>query len=212
MSSTNKFIGDRLFSTFCHEMVYMDGNSAKGYSKHKYHDEAKDKEYLLTNYISRIIASNNYIDKCQYIAFRLNPPMNNGKDHLILELNPHSYTFHIENPSKLVELKRIVEQIYSLRNQGKSIESVKPNFKKSFSPELFSLAKGRFKDKVELKNYCESLLKQGCASGRVDGFYWSYVRQNPEINDDMIKVVEPPKVIDISTMIDNNFGHMNRKF
>lgn len=194
-----KFVGDRENATYRAELYLENGKILDGYSKHKNHDEPLDKEKCLVGYVSRIIA-NGYLTKCQYIAFFTNKNRGKENDETLVELHCHGYKLH-GLAETMFDLKNYLQQVYLKVHKGETFTEVKPISAKSFSPDLFKI-KGQFKSQTELDSYCEGLKTKGVPYGRVQGFYYAYLKVHP------LNTLNEANDINIENLIGSALGHM----
>ncbi|GGD48346.1 hypothetical protein GCM10011514_10480 [Emticicia aquatilis] len=190
-----KFVGDRERATYRCEIFlrpehcysHKDGTGAvmfDGYSKHKFHDEPKDKEKCLTNFVQRIVA-NGYLEKAYYIAFYTNKNVGKDQDELLLEFNPLQW-------KKLIVSQRIIQTYFVLNdyliklNEIKistpASKELKPEYaetSKASEIELFKMYKHRFVTKEALIQHCRMLKERKFPQGRVEGFYFAYLNAYP---------------------------------
>lgn len=198
-----KFVGDRENATYRAELYLDNGKILDGYSKHKNHDEPLDKEKCLVGYISRIIA-NGYLTKCQYIVFYTNRNHGKENDEMLVELIIHGYKLY-GVAETMFDLKNYLVEVYRKVHKGETYTEVKPVSAKSFSPDLFKI-KGQFKSQAELDNYCEGLKTKGVPYGRVQGFYYAYLKVHP-----LNSMNEASEVQNIESLVKSSLGHMIRR-
>lgn len=195
-----KFIGDRENATYRAELYLENGKVLDGYSKHKNHDEPHNKEKCLVGYVGRIIA-NGYLSKCQYIAFYTNGKLGKDKDETLVELHCKGYKLS-GSAETMFDLKSYLQDVYLKIHTGKNYQEVKPTSAKSFSPDLFKI-NGQFTTQTELDNYCEALKTKGVPFGRVQGFYYAYLKVYPIAVTSQVKKIE--------TLIGLELGHMIKR-
>lgn len=171
-----KFVGDRENATYRAELYLENGKVLDGYSKHLNHDEPKDPEKCFVGYVGRIIA-NGYIAKCQYIAFYTNKKLGKERDETLLELFCNGFKLH-GIAETMFDLKNYLNQVYANIEDGKPFNEIKPINRKSFSPDLFKIS-GQFNSQTELDNYCKGLQTKGVPYGRIQGFYYAYLKAYP---------------------------------
>lgn len=171
-----KFSGDRENATYRAEIYLDNGKVLDGYSKHINHDEPLDKEKCLVGYVGRIIA-NGYLSKSQYIVFFTNGKLGKNQDETLIELHCKSYQVS-GKAETMFDLKNYLHDVYKKMHKGEDFTAVKPMTAKSFSPQLFQI-KGQFKTQSELETYCDGLKTKGVPYGRVQGFYYSYLKIHP---------------------------------
>ncbi len=198
-----KFVGDRENATYRAELYLENGKTLDGYSKHKNHDEPLDKEKCLVGYISRIIA-NGYLTKCQYIVFYSNKNKGKENDEMLVELICHGYKLY-GIAETMFDLKNYLVEVYRKVHKGETFTEVKPVSAKSFSPDLFKI-KNQFRTQLELDSYCEGLKTKGVPYGRVQGFYYAYLKVHP-----LSSVNEASEVKNIEDLVQTNLGHMIRR-
>ncbi len=194
-SKVFKFIGDRQNASFRCEIylkpqsIYSKVNGAgavmfDGYSKHKFHDEPKDKEQCLSNFVQRIVA-NGYLEKSYYISFLMNKNMGKNHDELLIEFNPlQSEKFIVVHGAAQTYfiLNEYLKNLNELRLGSTEFKELKPNFaanNRASELELFRIYQNRFKTKTELIEHCENLVKQQFPKGRIEGFYYAYLSAFP---------------------------------
>lgn len=200
-----KFVGDRENATYRHEIFLNDGkvDVLDGYSKHKNHDEPLDKEKCLVGYISRII-NNGYLSKSQYMVFYKHRKTGKENDDILVELHGQGFKLH-GIAETMFDLKNYLNEVYTKIHKGQEFTEVKPISAKSFSPDLFKI-KGQFKSQAELDNYCEGLKTKGVPYGRVQGFYYAYLKVHP-----LTSVNEASEIKNIENLVQSNLGHMIRR-
>lgn len=190
-----KFIGDRERATYRCEIFLRpehcyskkDGTGAMmfdGYSKHKYHDEPKDKEKCLTNFVQRIVA-NGYLEKAYYIAFYTNKNVGKNQDELLLEFNPLQWKKLIVS-QKIIQtyfvLNEYLIKLSELKISSSASKELKPEYaenSKASEIDLFKMYKNRFSSKEALIKHCRMLKERKFPQGRVEGFYFAYLNAYP---------------------------------
>lgn len=193
-----KFVGDRENATYRAELYLENGKTLDGYSKHTNHDEPIDKEKCLVGYVGRIL-SNGYLSRCQYIAFYTNKKLGKQFDDTLLELTVANFTLS-GSAEMMFDLRNFLNQFYSKFTKGHDTTALKPVSSKSFSPQLFEI-KGQFRAKSELDKYCEVLKNKGVPYGRVQGYYYAYLKIHPLDAQPQVKV-------EIENLIGSNLSHM----
>lgn len=195
-----KFVGDRQNATYRAELYLENGKVLDGYSKHTNHDEPIDKEKCLVGYVGRIIA-NGYLSKCQYIAFYTNHKLGKHQDETLIELHCSGYKLG-GIAETMFDLKNYLQQVYKNIHAGKQFTDVKPLTAKSFSPDLFKIS-GQFATQADLDKYCESLKTKGVPYGRVQGFYYAYLKAYPFTGGGSAN-----GGVNIENLIGSQFSHM----
>lgn len=190
-----KFIGDREKASYRCEIFLRpehcyskkDGIGAMmfdGYSKHKYHDEPKDKEKCLTNFVQRIVA-NGYLEKAYYIAFFTNKNVGKSEDELLLEFNPlQSEKFIVTHGAVQTHfvLGNYLNNLKEIKLNTPEFKELKPNYpanNRASELELFRMYKNRFASKEALVEHCKNLKERKFPQGRIEGFYYAYLSAFP---------------------------------
>ena len=190
-----KFIGDRQNATYrceiylrpehCYSNVNGDGAVMfDGYSKHKFHDEPKDKERCLSNFVQRIVA-NGYLEKSYYISFCTNKNIGKSQDELLIEFNPlQSEKFIVTHGAVQTYfiLADYLKNLKEIKLSTPEFKELKPNYpanNRASELELFRMYKNRFATKEDLVEHCKNLKVKKFPQGRIEGFYYAYLAAFP---------------------------------
>lgn len=157
---TQKFPkGDRMNATYRHEF-YQEARSLPfvGYSKMLGHDEAQDKEYLLEQYISRLLR-NGYLQKSYCMSFFTNYQHGNNDDLLLVSITSTGY--ELSNGAELHPhlndtLKRYFQ---NLNNPEKQNEVLANRKRMGFQAEHWYDFKKVFNSKQALVDHCSEIIK-----------------------------------------------------
>lgn len=177
-----KFSGDRDHATYRHELFLLNGKLLDGYSKHSGHDEVLDKNRLLLNVISRIVA-NGYLEKCYHLKFYTNLRLGHERDTLLVEMSQRGYESYGAaqlNMGLQTYLTALYEQI---AKHGLAVApTTTPDRRQDRAQtDTFAFTKGRFKKHDELVAFCQKLITTGTAERfRVESFYYKYMELFPE--------------------------------
>ncbi len=172
---TQKFPkGDRMNATYRHEF-YQESRSLPfvGYSKMLGHDEAQDKEYLLEQYISRMLR-NGYMEKSYCMDFFTNYQRGNEKDLLLVSINSTGY--ELTNGAELYpHLNNMLKHYFANINNPEKRDEVFANKKRmGFQAEFWYNFQKTFTCKAHLVEYCAEIIKkfgEGQRS-RCKGYYF----------------------------------------
>ncbi len=172
-----KYVGDRMNATFRHEFYQADkALPFVGYSKFVGNNEAQNKEYLLEQYISRML-KNGYLEKSYAMNFFTNNNRGNDSDMLLVSINSMGYTLFngVELYSQVDDL---LKRFFQARNNPEAQTQILANRKRmGFQAEYWYDFKKKFKDRAELIAHCK-LIKEKFGEGqhsRCTGYYWKMI-------------------------------------
>jgi hypothetical protein len=169
--------GDRLNATYRHEFYQMDRTSPfVGYSKMIGHQEAKDKEHLLEQYVSRML-KNGYLDRSYCMNFYTNLQQGNDQDTLLVSINPQGFVLH-DRAQVFPHLKDLLTRYFAnLGNPDKQFAIVSNRKHTGSQVESMYDFKLKFSDRNELVAHCQKV-KEKFGDGqheRLKGYYFKMI-------------------------------------
>ncbi|PWK27208.1 hypothetical protein LV89_02023 [Arcicella aurantiaca] len=176
--------GDRLNATYRHEFYQEQRTSPfVGYSKMLGHAEAKDKEHLLEQYISRML-KNGYLDRSYCMNFYTNNQQGNGLDELLVSITP--FQFQIHGAAQLFpHLKDMLQKFFANKNDPTKQQQYLASRKRSGSQvEPFYDFKLTFTSEQALIDHCNEVIRRFGEDQRprLKGWYWKMREINNFVN------------------------------
>lgn len=169
--------GDRLNATYRHEF-YQEARTSPfvGYSKMLGHAEAKDKEHLLEQYVSRML-KNGYLDRSYCMNFYTNNQQGNGEDDLLVSINPQGFVLH-DRTQLFPHLRDLLTRFFANKDDPDKQFAVVSNRKHSGSQvqSMYDF-KLKFRDRDELAEHCKKV-KEKFGEGqheRLKGYYFKMI-------------------------------------
>lgn len=166
--------GDRINATYRHEF-FQENRSLPfvGYSKLIGHDEAQNKEYLLEQYVSRMLR-NGYLEKSYCMEFLTNNKQGNNTDYVLVSINSQGYT--LTNGAELMpHLNNMLKTYFhNLRNPEAQKQVLSSRTRMGFQAEYWYDFKKQFSSKDELVNHIKTIKEKfgDQQHQRCVGFYW----------------------------------------
>jgi hypothetical protein len=172
--------GDRLNATYRHEFYQQNRTSPfVGYSKMIGHAEAKDKEHLLEQYISRML-KNGYLDRSYCMNFYTNDKLGNDRDVLLVSINTQGFVLH-DRAQIYPHLRDLLTRFFANKDDPEKQFAIVSNRKRTGTQvESMYDFKQKFNDRDELAAHCKKVKEQFGESQheRLKGFYFKMIEIN----------------------------------
>ena len=172
-----KYVGDRINATFRHEFYQQDKSLPfVGYSKFVGNNEAQNKEYLLEQYISRMLR-NGYLEKSYAMDFFTNYQLGNNKDLLLVSINSTGYT--LSNGAELyTQVDDMLKRYFQNLGNSEAQTQVLANRKRmGFQAEYWYDFKKQFANKNELISHIKRIKEKfgDEQHSRCKGYYFKMI-------------------------------------
>lgn len=170
--------GDRMNATYRHEF-FQEGLDLPfvGYSKLLGHDEAQNKEYLLEQYISRMLR-NGYLDRSYALIFLTNTKQGNQYDNELVTITEAGYT--LTNGAELMpHLDKMLKFFFHNRRNPDAPKQVTASRTRiGHQAKFWYDFEKKFRDKAELVEHIK-LIKEKFGDKeqhvRCLGYYWKMI-------------------------------------